>query len=280
MKKILLALITLFATHGNAQTLLYKISGNGLKAPSYIYGTIHITCDASLDVNTKKALDETQQLYLELDMDDPSMMTSMMGGMSMQNGEKMSNLASAEDFALVDEYLTKNMGASAKMLDNLKPFMVSTMLLPGLMPCTLTSVEDELMKISKAQNEEIYGLETVEEQLAVFDKIPYQIQMDELVASVKNKFADDKLELDKMFELYEKKDLDAMLDMMDTSKNDIVAKYQDDLLNNRNANWIPKITKIAKEKPTFFGVGAGHLGGDHGVLALLRKSGFTVTPVL
>lgn len=280
MKKIFLALITLFAASGNSQTLLYKISGNGLKSPSYIYGTIHITCDASLDANTKKALDETQQLYLELDMDDPSMMTSMMGGMSMQNGEKMSNLASAEDFALVDDYLTKNMGASAKMLDNLKPFMVSTMLLPGLMPCTLTSVEDELMKISKAQNEEIYGLETVQEQLAVFDKIPYQIQMDELVASVKNKFADDKLELDKMFELYEKKDLDAMLDMMDTSKNDIVAKYQDDLLNNRNANWIPKITKIAKEKPTFFGVGAGHLGGDNGVLALLRKSGFTVTPVL
>ncbi len=280
MKKIFLALLTLFAASGNSQTLLYKISGNGLKSPSYIYGTIHITCDASLDANTKKALDETQQLYLELDLDDPNMMTAMMGGMSMQNGEKMSNLASAEDFALVDEYLTKNMGASAKMLDNLKPFMVSTMLLPGLMPCTLTSVEDELMKISKVQNEEIFGLETVEEQLAVFDKIPYQIQMDELVASVKNKFADDKLELDKMFELYEKKDLDAMLDMMDTSKNDIVAKYQDDLLNNRNANWIPKITKIAKEKPTFFGVGAGHLGGDHGVLALLRKSGFIVTPVL
>ena len=48
--------ISLFA---NAQelekSLLWKISGNGLKQPSYLYGTIHITCDATLDENTLNA---------------------------------------------------------------------------------------------------------------------------------------------------------------------------------------------------------------------------------
>ena len=51
------------------------------------------------------------------------------------------------------------------------------------------------------------------------------------------------------------------------------------LLKNRNTNWIPKIEKAAKEKPTFFGVGAAHLGGDDGVIKLLRKKGYTVEAV-
>ena len=281
MKKLFLILAVVFvAAFGNAQTLLYKISGNGLTSSSYIFGTIHVTCDATLDANTKQALDLTQQMYLELDMDDPAMMTEMMGGMAMKDGKKMSTLVSADDFALVNDYLTKNLGVSAVMLDNLKPMMVSSMLLPSLLPCAPKSIEEELMKISKEQNEEIYGLETVAEQLNVFDVIPYQIQMDELVKSVKNKFVDDKKEMEKMYTIYASKDLDAMLEMMVDSKNDISSKYQDVLLNNRNANWIPKIAKIAKEKPTFFGVGAGHLGGERGVIKLLRKSGFTVTPVL
>ena len=51
------------------------------------------------------------------------------------------------------------------------------------------------------------------------------------------------------------------------------------LLINRNKNWIPEISKYAKEKPTFFGVGAGHLPGENGVINLLRKAGYTVKAV-
>ncbi|HEX8562196.1 MAG TPA: TraB/GumN family protein [Flavobacterium sp.] len=280
MNKIIIGILALAGFTANAQNaLLWQISGNGLKEPSYIYGTIHLTCDATLDTPTKAALDNTQQLYLELDMDDPTMMTSMMMGMMMKDGQRMSALSSAEDFALVDAYLMDKLGLSAKLVDNVKPAMVSTMLLPGLMPCALQSVEEELMRMVKQQNEEVLGLETVNDQLAVFDAIPYQVQMDELVESVKDKFAGDKAELDKMYKIYAEKDIIAMHNMMGTSNNDITAKYQDQLLYDRNAKWIPKIESIAKQKPTFFGVGAGHLAGPKGVLELLRKRGFKVEAV-
>ena len=76
IKKILVGLLAFAGIASNAQnSLLWKISGNGLSAPSYLYGTIHITCDATLDAATRSAMDKTQQLYLELDMDDESMMT-------------------------------------------------------------------------------------------------------------------------------------------------------------------------------------------------------------
>ena len=66
---------------------------------------------------------------------------------------------------------------------------------------------------------------------------------------------------------------------MDNSEWDFNG-YEDILLANRNAAWIPIMEKAMQTKPTFFAVGAGHLGGEKGVLSLLKKQGFVVRPVL
>ncbi len=136
------------------------------------------------------------------------------------------------------------------------------------------------MKISKEQKEEIYGLETVAEQLDVFDAIPYQEQMNELVKTAKGDLKKDKDELDILMSTYKSEDIDAMVRLSKASENVMTSKYDDVLLNNRNKNWISKIEAVAKAKPTFFGVGAAHLGGDKGVINLLRKQGYKVEAVL
>ena len=168
---------------------------------------------------------------------------------------------------------------SAKMLDTFKPFMVSAMLLPKMLDCEFKSVEGELMRVTKEQNEEVYGLEKVEDQMKVFDAIPYQEQANELLHTAKNGLEKDKLEFQKMMNVYKKKDIEELLRMMDASDNKITADNKDILLNNRNKNWIPIIIKTAKEMPTFFGVGAAHLAGDEGVIKLLRKAGYKVVAV-
>lgn len=263
----------------NEKSLLWKISGNGLKHHSYLYGTIHVTCDATLPEKVKNALDKTDQLCLELDMDDTNMQTEMMSGMMMKNGVTMQSLASKEDFEIVDAFLTKNLGFSAKMLNTLKPFMVSAMLYPKMISCEMQSVEGELMKFAKEQKEETIGLETVTEQLNVFDAIPYQDQMNELVKTAKSDLDKDRNELNKMLELYKTEDVEAMYTFTQQSENVLTSQFDDELLNSRNQNWIARISKIASEKATFFGVGAAHLGGEKGVINLLRKYGFTVEPV-
>lgn len=283
MKKNLILLCSLLMGMAFGQksenSLLWKISGNGLQEPSYLFGTIHITCDASLSDKVKTALDKTQQLCLELDMDDANMQTEMMGSMMMKNGVTMKSLVKEEDFKIVNAFLTTNLGFSADMLNPVKPFMVSAMLYPKMMDCEMQSVENELIKITKAQNEEVIGLETVAEQLAVFDAIPYQEQMNELVITAKDNMQRDKAELAEMMTLFKSENVEAMVAYTEKSANVMTSKYSDVLLKNRNQNWISRMTTIAKNKPTFFGVGAAHLGGKEGVIALLRKAGFTVEAV-
>lgn len=283
MNKIFLLLCSLFIGVALGQksenSLLWKISGNGLKEPSYLFGTIHITCDATLADKVKTALDKTQQLCLELDMDDPTMQVEMMNSMMMQNGVTMKSLAKPDDFKAVDAFLTANVGFSAEMLNTVKPFMVTAMLYPKMLNCDMQSVEAELIKIAKAQNEEVIGLETVGEQLAFFDAIPYQEQMNELVITAKDNMQRDKAELAEMMTLYKSENVEAMISFTEKSPNAMTSKYSDVLLKKRNQNWISRMTTIATNKPTFFGVGAAHLGGKDGVIALLRKAGFTVEAV-
>lgn len=283
MRYVLLLFTIFISLFSNAQelekSLLWKISGNGLNKPSYLFGTIHLTCDTSLDANTLNALEATEQLYLELDMDDKSIQMKLMKLMMMKDGAKLSTLLSPEDFKILDEFMKKNLNMSAKLFDSFKPFMISSMLFPKMLDCKSKSVESELMKITKEQNEEIFGLEIAEDQMKVFDEISYQDQAEELLKTVKDNLEKDKKEFNEMMAIYQNKDIEGMLKMMSDSDNKITSENQDILLNDRNKKWIPIMIKIIKDKPTFFGVGAGHLAGEEGVIKLLRKKGYKVEAV-
>jgi len=173
MIRIIFVLVSLVIGFvGNAQdlekSLLWKISGNGLEKPSYLFGTMHAVCEINFDDNLKKALEETSQMYLEIDMDDPTLQATMMKGMMMKDGVTMSSLMTEEEATIVDSFLKENVSVSMKMVDKFKPFMISSMFIPKLLECPMKSIEMELVKISKEQKEEVYGLETIADQLTVF----------------------------------------------------------------------------------------------------------------
>lgn len=279
----LLTLAFLSISSINAQKLenstLWKIEGNGLDKASYLFGTIHITCDATIENDVKKALDETSQVVLEIDMDDPEMQAKMMKGMFMKDGKTLKDFVSDEDYQAIDSLFIKNIGMSVKTMENVKPFFLTASFYPKLIDCPMQSFESELMKIAQEQGEEIYGLETIEDQLQVFEDIPYEDQIADLVRMAKDDLAYDKTNFKKMLKVYSDENITEILDMMNDDKYATIAEHQDKLLENRNKNWISKIGDYAKTQATFFGVGAGHLAGDNGVINLLRKAGYTVTAV-
>jgi len=263
----------------NQNTVLYKVYGNGVEQPSYIFGTIHISCEAKIDSAMKLALDATTQLYLEVDLDDPEMQSKMMQEMAMKNNVKISTLLSPEDYTIVDNYLKSKMGVPAAAFDTYKPFILISMFIPTLLECAPQSIESELLRYVTEQKEATFGLETVEEQMRVFDEIPYQLQIEELLTSIKSNFKSDKAELNALLNSYAKKDLNEMQKIMDNSSSLMNKEFGNLLLKDRNERWIPKIERAMKEQPTFFGVGAAHLLGSDGVITLLRNKGYTVDPM-
>lgn len=262
------------------KSLLYEISGNGLAQPSYLYGTIHIICkdDFLMTEATKQKFSETQQVYLEIDMDDPKMMPDMMKSMYMTDGSTIKTLLSEPDYQKVSQFFKDTLKMNIATMDKMKPFILGSMTVTKLLSCPTQSYEETFMKMAKTENKEILGLETVQDQFSAMDKMGMKKQADMMLVKLVDDWADGKQKFKQLITNYKNQDVEALLEVMTKSKS-MDSDFENDLLIIRNQNWIPKIQQITKEKPTFFAVGAGHLGGKKGVIALLRDAGFTVKAV-
>ena len=162
----------------------------------------------------------------------------------------------------------------------LKPIGLMSMMYMTLLPCQPASYDLTFAQMAATDKKEVRGLETLEAELAALDKIPLDEQLKGLVDMAKNP-AEAQKEFTELMSLYKSHDINKLMGTMKTSKfsGGDFTQYEESLLGERNANWIPVIEKAAKEKPTFFAFGAGHLGNDKGVINLLRKKGYTVKPV-
>lgn len=218
-----------------------------------------------------------KQLYLELDMDDPSVLMKTMQQMTMKNDTTLKQLLPPAQYDSVVSAFQHISGLPLTLMQKMKPQLIESAIYPKLLGCEGAQAwEQKFMQMAKVNNMEIKGLEQVEDQLKIFDEIPYKAQAEEFAQSVLH-IDSVKESFDKMLALYKQKDLDALSNMMDETSTP--SDFMDKLLNNRNKKWIPEIIEQAKLKPTFFAVGAAHLGSTNGVINLLRQKGYTVTPV-
>lgn len=268
-----------FSLKAQNNTLLYEITGNGLEEPSYLYGTFHLICgtDFKIDEKVEKAVKNSEQIYLELDMDDPETMKQMQAQVMMKDNT-LRGLIEDEKEAKVDAFLKEKTGYTLDMLNPMKPFVVGSMLYPKMMGCDAPAMfEMEFVKLASQNKQQIFGLETVEEQFGVFEKLGNEIQLEMLMEIVED-YDKSVKETQELLATYQQQDVEALYKLM-TKEEEKYEGFLDELLVKRNHNWVAKIPQITKDKSTFIAVGAGHLGGEEGVIALLKKEGFEVTPV-
>jgi uncharacterized protein YbaP (TraB family) len=259
-------------------SLLWKISGNGLEKESYLFGTIHIICkeDFLMDDRITSAFDQSEELIMELDMSDPQLPVKMQQ-VSLNPGMKnlQSELSDTTAKALND-FLTTNYGVGLAQLGILKPLVLSSMVMVKLLPCAeVESYEGFFTQRATVASKPIAGLETVEFQMGMFDQIPQSVQLEELSKMLAGE--DSKKELEKLVQTYKSENIHTLHDEMNSSG--MMSEYQGLMLDDRNKNWIGKIEEAMRAKPVFVAVGAGHLGGELGVISLLKNAGYTVVPV-
>ncbi len=285
MKKIFAAVsfcVICFFVHAQpalTNTLLWQITGPGISKPSYLYGTIHLMCADEIKVSDtlRAKFYSTKKLFLEINLDDPSVMVKTMQEMQMKNDTTLMQLLPASKYDSLAEQFKKLTGMSLSMMNRMKPELVETLIYPSLLGCESAEAwEQKFTQLAKANNMAINGLENVEDQLKIFDEIPYKDQAQELAETLNN-IDSTKQNFNQLLLLYKQRNLGALCKML--NENNTLSQYDDLLLNNRNKKWIPEIIQQAKLQPTFFAVGAGHLGNANGLINLLAQQGYTVLPV-
>lgn len=265
-------------TSQSDNALLWRVSGNGLKAPSYLYGTIHAICpdDMVFPAKIQQAFTEAKQLYLEIDMDNKGAMLSAQMKSFMKDGQSLKKLLTPAEYEKVNTFFRDSIGMGIEMFGKMKPILLSALMYPKLMGCPKTvSYEEKFMEMAKEEDKKILGLESVSDQMDALDAIPVEEQAKWLVQSV-DEYPNMKKMYAEMIELYKKEDIEGVAKLMEQEEEMEMGDYEDNLLKNRNQNWIPVIEAACQKKQTFFAFGAAHLMGENGVISLLKKAGYKV----
>ena len=281
IKKLVLAIIaTLFIAPSliAQNSLLYKVEGDNIKT-SYVFGTMHMMPkkDFLLEEKVKNAFTTSDLVVMELDMDDPGMQTEMMKYAMLGADESIQDHMTTEEYKILDDYFTTKMGVGMAAFSKMKPFIISSTAMIAHLGQDMASFEATFLQMAAAEKKEVIGLETIEFQMSMFDEQSYEQQIDQVIEMLQ-KVGGMGTYFDEIVSAYTSQDIDVLYKVLNEFFEDDKA-FKKKMLDDRNENWIPKIGENSKENSVFYAVGAGHLGGEKGVISLLKASGYRVTPV-
>lgn len=292
MKKLILiiALVAMSAA-ANAQ-LLWKVEGNGAKGATYLFGTHHIAPATLLETTPglTDALNGSDVVYGEVDMQtatDPVKTQQLMMQLAMAPSDStMTRLMTKEQLDSVNAVLGKyTQGAfTVDQMDMMKPALLTTQI---SVLQTMTAFPDftgqeqldnTIQMKARELGKPVMGLETIEFQTNMLLGDPITDQIDALMETVRL----DDIAVKKAQDLamaYLLGNLESVQNIMFDPQIGMDEKSAEKLIYSRNTDWIDQLIPAMSENQLFVAVGCGHLVGDKGLIEMLRKAGYTVSPV-
>lgn len=290
MKKTLVFMLLLCITLGAQAQLLWKVSGNGLDWPSYVIGTHHLAPLSVKDsiVNLQQAIDQTEQVYGEIVMDDannPEILMKMQQAMMLPADTTLKSFYTQAQYDTIAAVVKNYMGVDLALFDKLKPATITTQLSVALAMKSLKGFNPQeqldtwFQTQARQAGKKVGSLETIDMQINVLynsQTLMRQALLLYCTATHIEQGVDQSL---RMNQAYMKQDLDELLAIIEEKMGDACDSTPEEistLIYGRNANWARQFPNIMKQSPTLFVVGAGHLPGPQGLLKLLQKQGYTV----
>ena len=260
----------------NNNSLLWKISGNGLSKPSYLFGTYHMLCKDQFIIKdkVKNALEKSDGIVAEVNFLDSTEIATMQK--MMMGTKKLSETLNEVQKKELDEAL-KLYGLSLQQADNFSlTLLYSLMALKAVdcPPADIKTIDIELMQMAKASGKTIGALETMAGQIQIMEKA-YSLQ--DVLKQMKNTEGN-KTVYARLAAAYIAEDL-VVLDELLKDPAFMTKDQEKYMLTLRNNSWVKSMPALMKNNSLFFAVGAGHLWGDEGVITLLTNMGYTVQPV-
>ena len=276
----------------NGSGLLWKIEKDGL-GTSYLFGTMHMTDPrvTTLPPFAQAAFDAASTVVIETTdvLDQAKMMAAIMQKpelMMFTDQTTLQSLLSPEDATAVEAALSER-GIPLASVAKMKPWMLAAMV--ALPACELARkaaglpvLDVKLAKDAEAAGKELRGLETVTGQLEAMASLPMEFHIRGLVDTLK---LGDRMDVvvESMISLYVRGEVGAIWPLFrvvlpDGAEEDSYAAFEEVMVTARNKTMALEAEPILQKGGAFVAIGALHLPGAEGVVEVLRKAGYTVTP--
>jgi len=265
------------------KSLLWKVSGNGVKSDCYIYGTFHL----GVKPNDKKlaqydsVINLCEAFYGEMNLDSVNQNNILKH--ALLRGRDLESCFKPEDYLKAKDYLKDSFDIDIKDYKKFKPAFVQTILAAiELMKSENIddksfSIDKKIFSLAKASHKKLRGFETDEQQAAMlFDETPVEKQAANFLTGLK-KEREDTVMMTKLLEYYRAGDLENLNKLANDGE---VGLDMEILLDKRNKKWAEIFDDQAPKQSMFIAVGALHLPGEIGLLNLLKQKGYNVTAVI
>lgn len=260
--------------------LLFKIERAG-QPVAYLFGTIHSEDPrvVALPPAVEEAFSSSRILCLEVDM-APSNLLASMTSMFLQDGRQLPDIVDRELYAHLVR-VAAGRGIPEVSLRYYKPWAIAVML---SVPPVVTGEFLDLMLYRRAiqANKQVIGLESVEEQLDLFDTLSEADQIS-LLKEALNNIEQLPTLFQALLEKYLERDLAGLMAINERLLQDAApwfsARFQDRLLDQRNLRMVERLQAPLVAGGVFVAVGALHLPGERGMLRLLQEQGYRVVRI-
>lgn len=271
--------VSIISTHAQ---LLWKISGNGLQKPSYLFGTHHLIPVAFLDSvpGLYKAFNESDAVVGEVVANNIETSELIRKAAIIPDKKNIKDFIAIDKYQQVDAELKAVLKIGLKELSIMHPSMILNLYEIELFK-KLTGIYDDAQSDSYFQiaaaekDKKIIGLETADQQITMlFNEKDIQQQANRLTNSVlrKDSVSRELLMFNKLYKSGKLNDLDLLSQRTEKSAESA---------NNikRNIDWLKQLPALMKLNSCFIAVEITHLTGDDGLIAGLQKAGYKVKPV-
>jgi uncharacterized protein YbaP (TraB family) len=250
-----------------------SVSGGTL----FLAGSVHAlrTSDYPLPAPYQRAFEASSHIVFET---DPRTMEAASKGLikagQYGKGDNLKNHVDPRTYAYVRRYFALS-GVPEQKFNTYRPWLIDAMLESPPKENFMLGVERFLKGKAEAAHKSIGGLESVQEHIAAFVGLNDRESEALLLIHFINLGRTDLGSVD-LLAAWRRGDADLLARRMHDAYVDFPA-FGDRLIGQRNRRWIPKIEEYIKSGQVYFVVaGAGHMGGNDGVVALLRSRGYTV----
>ena len=257
---------------------MWKITGNGLDRPSYLYGTMHLQDKRLFQFGDSlyHSLENVEGFALEIDFKEfmDSLFTKQFHDAEAELFEKEQVKIDSRKLDKSADTVLRQLGMkkerlTKKDLKTIRDFRLNKIVQKGEMP---TIVDGFLYGLALRHHKWIGGIEDVNDQLHLVDELGSDLSPEKVFQPE----AKLRQAMEQMIRIYTTQDLDA-IDAYSRSNYD--SDIRDQLLIRRNVKMARRMDSLSGIRTMFFAIGAAHLPGDSGVISLLRSRGFKVEPV-
>jgi len=283
---LIVALICLAGAFANAAAdsfdagLLWRVERAGVTS-SYLFGTMHSDDPGvvKLPKPVQRAFDQAQSVTLEVVLDPQSLLT-MTSALLMTDGNKLESLIGRQLYERTLAVMSAR-GMPELLVANMKPWAVAVILMtpPGNNGVVLDHV---LYQEAVAAGKKVHGLETVAEQMGLFDDLSRKDQIALLEDTLENLDNIGQM-LDELLVAYLDRDLKRLLELNEASMRDsdpqLAETFNRKVIVERNYRMAERMQSRLREGQQFIAVGALHLAGEEGLLKLLSERGYRLSRI-